>query len=286
MQPDKHKLAQRIAAAGLASRREAELWIQDGKVECNGQVITTPATRVAASDKIRVHGKPLPNPPKPRLWQLYKPRGILVARNDPKHRCLPELLPKALRQLHPIGRLDLDSEGLLLLTNTPRLKQQLENPDNAVPRRYRMRVFGQVRDHDLARLARGPRLNGRKTAVLHITRLKTENRKQAAANTWLAITLTEGRNRELRRLATLCGWQVNRLIRTHYANFSIARLRVGELREVPAAQVARLLEELQNPQAVQKKSQQKRAQRSKPKPKPKQRPPQGKKPSHPPPSPS
>ncbi|MDA7983531.1 MAG: rRNA pseudouridine synthase [Alphaproteobacteria bacterium] len=250
------KLAQHIAGSGIASRREAENWIRNHKVKVNGKIITDPAVRAAPADTVTVNGRPLPKTPPPRLWRLHKPRGILVARSDPRHKCLPEILPKALRRLHPVGRLDLDSEGLLLLTNSAALKRLLESPAAAVPRRYRLRVFGQVRDHDLKRLARGPKLDGRKTGVIHVARLGADGRgnerRAKTANTWITVTLAEGRNRELRRLAALCGWQVNRLVRTHYADLSLARLRRGELREVPPAHVDRLMRELQKPQKSRK----------------------------------
>ena len=223
-----------------------------GRVALDGKPATDPALRVADPSRLAVDGKPLPAVGAARLWRLHKPRGVLVARTDARGRvCLPSLLPPSLAGLHPVGRLDLDSEGLLLLTDSAGLKRRLEDPRLAVPRRYRLRVFGRVSEKDLERLARGPRLDGRRTAVRSVRPLRPlPARGRAPANLWLEIVLAEGRNRELRRLAALFGWQVSRLIRTHYGPFALGALAPGGLQAVPAKALAGLERDLAEAEAA------------------------------------
>ena len=263
------KVAHAIAQSGLASRREAEAWLGKGLVALKGKPLLDPARRLSKDEvkHLRVRGAPLPAIEPVRVWRYHKPRGVLVERRGQKTGArkigksgqaipyLDEVLPKPLRGYHPIGRLDLDSEGLLLLTNNGALKRALELPRNQVGRVYRLRVFGFVSKRDLDRLARGPKLDGRKTEVRSVRLLgggaKKSTAKRASQgggqkatkareNFWLEVALAEGRGRELRRLATLFGWRVNRLIRVQYGEVRLGRLPPSALAEVAPAVVERL----------------------------------------------
>ena len=186
------KIAHAIAQSGLASRRTAEAWVRAGAVSLKGTVLREPAQRLTPAEirHLRVRGVPLPQLEPPRLWRYHKPRGVLVERRGAKTGArkigkdgaavpyLDEVLPTRLRGLHAVGRLDLDSEGLLLLTNNGALKRALELPRNGVVRRYRLRVFGIVSERDLARLARGPKLDGQATQVRSVRLMGAQKAQQ------------------------------------------------------------------------------------------------------------
>jgi 23S rRNA pseudouridine2605 synthase len=227
---DAERIAKVIARAGLCSRRDAERWIADGRVTVNGTTLTTPAFTVGPGDKIVVDGKPLPASEAPRLFLYHKPVGLVTTARDEKNRpTVFDNLPPGLPRVVSVGRLDLNSEGLLLLTNDGGLARYLELPENAMKRRYRVRVHGMVNPALLAKLARGVTVEGFNYGPIDA---KME-RAQAAANAWLIVTLREGKNREIRKVMTHLGLEVSRLIRTAYGPFELGDLEAGWAAEVP-----------------------------------------------------
>ncbi|MCB2108271.1 MAG: rRNA pseudouridine synthase [Rhodobacteraceae bacterium] len=228
--PDGDRIAKVLARAGLCSRRDAERWIAEGRVSVNGDVLTSPARNVTAADSVVVDGKPLPTAEKRRLWRYHKPPGLVTTHRDEKGRTTVfETLPKDLPRVISVGRLDLTSEGLLLLTNDGALARELEHPSRGWSRRYRVRVHGQVGDKALALLGQGLTVDG-----VHYGPIKAAlDKSQGAANAWLTMTLTEGKNREIRRVLEHLGLQVTRLIRVAYGPFQLGTLPRGEVEEVP-----------------------------------------------------
>lgn len=223
------RIAKRIARAGLCSRREAERWILEGRVAVDGTVIESPALDVTPAQRVTVDGKPLPEPEPTRLFRWHKPRGVVTTSRDPEGRpTYLERLPPGLPRLVPVGRLDLNSEGLLLLTNDGELKRRLELPATGWTRRYRVRAFGTVDEPALARLRDGITVDG-------VTYGPIEARldKVQGANVWLTVALKEGKNREVRRVLEHLGLKVNRLIRIAYGPFQLGNLPVGAIEEVP-----------------------------------------------------
>ncbi|MCL6606787.1 MAG: rRNA pseudouridine synthase [Geminicoccaceae bacterium] len=223
------RLAKRIARAGLCSRREAEAWIRAGRVAVDGQVVETPALDVTGEQRITVDGRPLPEPEPTRLFRWHKPRGVVTSARDPEGRpTYLERLPTTLPRLMPIGRLDIDSEGLLLLTNDGELKRRLELPSTGWTRRYRVRAFGTVDDAALARLRDGLTVNG-----IAYGPIEARLDKVQGANVWLTLALKEGKNREVRRVLEHLGLKVNRLIRIAYGPFQLGNLPKNAIEEVP-----------------------------------------------------
>lgn len=228
------RLARRIARAGLCSRREAERWIEAGRVAVNGAVALTPARNVAGGDRVEVDGRPLPLPVRPRLFRFHKPRGVVTTHRDPQGR--PTIFdgrPPGLPHLHAVGRLDIDSEGLLLVATEGALKRRLELPATGLARIYRARCRGRPDPARLARLAHGVAVAG-----VRYGPVEAEIERAGRANAWLRVTLREGRNREVRRVLAHAGLEVNRLIRVRYGPFQLGRLPRGEWSEVPPRQVA------------------------------------------------
>ncbi|WBU62966.1 pseudouridine synthase [Paracoccus aerodenitrificans] len=230
--PDKpaeaDRIAKVIARAGLASRREAERMILEGRVTVNGQKIDSPALDVMPSDRITVDGKKLEEPQETRLWVYYKPVGLVTSENDEKGRqTVFDALPRDLPRVMSVGRLDLNSEGLLLLTNDGELKRRLELPETGWLRRYRVRVNGQPNDLTFAPLRRGVTIEGEDFAPMEI---KLDS--QQGANAWLTVGIREGKNREIRRAMAHVGLQVNRLIRIGYGPFKLTGMEENEVREV------------------------------------------------------
>jgi len=222
------RIAKVMARAGLCSRREAETWITEGRVKVNGQKITSPALNVTDRDDIRVDGKPLPDKEKIRLWRYNKPRGLLTTAKDPQGRpTVFESLPKELPRVVSVGRLDLNSEGLLLLTNDGELARRLELPATGWVRRYRVRVNGQVEVAHLNELRKGITVEGIKYGSVQATL-----DRQQGDNAWLTMALTEGKNREIRKLCGHFGWAVSRLIRLSYGPFQLGSLETGQVEEV------------------------------------------------------
>jgi 23S rRNA pseudouridine2605 synthase len=228
------RIAKRLARAGLCSRRDAERWIADGRVAVDGRTLDTPAVTVDDASVITVDGKPLPAPEPPRLFRYHKPRGLLTTHRDPERRpTLFERLPEGLPRLIAVGRLDLDSEGLLLLTNDGELARALELPATGWLRRYRVRAFGRVEPARLATLAKGITIDGVHYGAIEATLDRTPLDRSGGANQWLGLGLREGKNREVRRVLEHLGLSVNRLIRTGYGPFQLGTLARGAIEEVP-----------------------------------------------------
>ena len=222
------RIAKVMARAGVASRREAERMIVEGRVTVNGKKIDSPALDVLPTDKIVVDGTPLEAPQETRLWLYYKPLGLVTSESDEKGRqTVFDALPRDLPRVMSVGRLDLNSEGLLLLTNDGELKRRLELPATGWLRRYRVRVNGQPNDLTFASLRRGVTIDGEDFAPMEI---KLDS--QQGANAWLTVGIREGKNREIRRAMSHIGLQVNRLIRIGYGPFKLTGLEENEVREV------------------------------------------------------
>jgi 23S rRNA pseudouridine2605 synthase len=228
------RIAKRIARAGLCSRREAEARIADGRVSVNGKTITSPALNVSSGDRIIVDGKPLPAREPAKLWRYYKPRGLVVSARDEKNReTIFDRLPSNLPRLISIGRLDMDSEGLLLLTNDGDLARHLELPATGWSRKYRVRVQGQIDEASLTPLADGVTIDG----VRYGSVIATLDR-QMPSNAWLTIAIREGKNREVRRIMEYLGHRVGRLIRVSYGPFQLGDLPEGGIEPVKARVLA------------------------------------------------
>ena len=224
------RIAKAIARAGLCSRRDAERWIAEGRIAVNGEVLTSPAVTVTADCDIRVDGKKLPEPERPRLWRYHKPVGLVTTHRDEKGRpTVFGALPAELPRLISVGRLDLNSEGLLLLTNDGALARRLELPATGWVRRYRARVHGAVDPARLAALARGTTIEGVAYGPIRAALDRTQG-----SNAWLTLSLHEGKNREVRRVLEHLGYSVTRLIRVAYGPFQLGLLGRGEIAEVPA----------------------------------------------------
>ncbi len=222
------RIAKVIARAGLASRREAEAWIAAGRVAVNNAVITSPALNVIASDRITVDGQPLPGRERTRMFLYHKPRGLVTTHADPQGRdTIFRALPKHLPRLISVGRLDLNTEGLLLLTNDGGLARVLELPATGWLRRYRARALGRVTQAALDRLRSGITLAGVRYGPIEATL----DREQGA-NVWLTFAIREGKNREVRKVLESLGLKVNRLIRVAYGPFELGELDDGAVKEV------------------------------------------------------
>ena len=228
MEAASERIAKRLARAGIASRREAERMIAAGRVALDGATVTTPATLVTAASRITVDGRAVAAPEPARLWRYHKPRGLVTTHADPQGRpTVFAALPKHLPRVVSVGRLDLESEGLLLLTNDGELARHLELPATGWTRRYRVRVFGKPEPGALARLAKGVEVAGVRYGPVEAKLDRAER-----SNAWLTVSLHEGKNREVRRLMEHLGLRVNRLIRIAYGPFQLGHLAAGELDEV------------------------------------------------------
>jgi len=223
------RIAKVIARAGLCSRREAESWIADGRVKLNGRVLDTPAITVKAGDKVEVDGQPLPERDRTRLWLFHKPRGTVTTTFDPEERpTVFSILPEDLPRVMTIGRLDINTEGLLLLTNDGGLARVLELPATGWLRRYRVRAHGDIDQARLDALKDGIAIDG----ILYGSVEATLDRRQGD-NVWLTVGLREGKNREVKTILAHLGLDVNRLIRVSFGPFQLGELADGAIEEVP-----------------------------------------------------
>jgi len=223
------RIAKWLAHAGVASRRDAEKLLAEGRVRLNNTVVTHPATFVAPGDIVTVGGVPVAAAGRTRLWRYHKPAGLVTTHRDPQGRpTVFERLPPGLPRVVSVGRLDLSSEGLLLLTNDGALARRLELPSNGWLRRYRVRIFGAPEPARLAALAQGVTVEGVRYGPIEAG---LDSRK--GDNCWLTVALREGRNREVRRVMQHLGFRVSRLIRVAYGPFQLGRLPEGAVEEVP-----------------------------------------------------
>ena len=222
------RIAKFLARAGVASRRDAEKLLDQRVVRLNGELITHPATFIKPGDEITVRGVKVAEPQRTRLWRYHKPEGLVTTHRDPEGRpTVFEKLPPFMPRVISVGRLDLNSEGLLLLTNDGALARRLELPSNGWVRRYRVRVFGSPDQADLDKLAKGITIEG-----VHYRSIIAELDSRNGDNSWLTVSLQEGRNREIRRVMAHLGWRVSRLIRVAYGPFQLGKLPRGTVDEV------------------------------------------------------
>ena len=226
--PKPERIAKVLARHGVASRREAERMIEAGRVSVNGKQIDSPALNIAAKDRIAVDGKELAEAEPPRLWLYHKPAGLVTTEKDEKgRRTVFDALPEGLPRVVSVGRLDLNSEGLLLLTNDGGIKRKLELPSTGWQRKYRVRIHGTPKDDDFAPLRSGLTVDGENFAPMTVTL-----DRQQGANAWVTVALREGKNREIRRAMEAIGLTVNRLIRIGYGPFRLGDLKPGAVEEV------------------------------------------------------
>ena len=229
LRTNSERIAKVIARAGLCSRREAERWIVNGQVKLNHKVITECGVNVTSKDFIEVNGQPLPSQTITKLWLYHKQRGYLVTNNDPEGRLtiFEDIKRKIDTRLISVGRLDMDSEGLLLLTNDGDLARKLELPLTGWLRKYRVRVHGYVLAKDLEPLKNGITVDGIKYG-----RIDATLDRQQVSNAWLTLSFREGKNREVRKVMNYLGYSVNRLIRVSFGPFNLKNLPAGELEEI------------------------------------------------------
>lgn len=222
------RIAKRMARAGLCSRREAEKWILDGRVKVNNKPLTTPAFTVSDRDKVEVDGKIISQKERTRLWMFHKPAGTVTTNQDPEGRkTIFELMPEDLPRLMSVGRLDINTEGLLLMTNDGGLSRVLELPATGWLRRYRVRVHGRVRQEDLDQLQDGIAVEG----ILYGA-IEAKIEHEQGTNAWLSVALREGKNREIKKVLGHLGLDVTRLIRISFGPFQLGDLPTGAVREI------------------------------------------------------
>lgn len=227
--PKGERIAKRLARAGVCSRREAERLIAEGRVTVDGKKLSSPALNVTASAVITVNGKVIAAPEEARLWRFHKPAGVITTAKDPQGRpTVFEHLPPGLPRVVTVGRLDFNTEGLLLLTNDGELARHLELPANAWIRHYRVRVYGLVDEAKLSALAKGITISGVRYEPIKASLVKIQN-----SNAWIDVSIREGKNREVRKVMEHLNLQVNRLIRVAFGPFQLGPLEQGVVEEVP-----------------------------------------------------
>lgn len=222
------RIAKVMARAGLCSRRDAERWIAEGRVFVNGKRLDSPALNVGPNDEVVVDGKPMPTKERTRLWLYHKPKGLVSSNKDSEGRpTVFASLPKEMPRVISVGRLDINTEGLLLLTNDGSLARHLELPSTGWLRRYRVRAFGRVTQADLDKLADGIAIEG----VLYGA-IEAELEREQGSNVWITIGIREGKNREVKKILEHLGLVVNRLIRTSYGPFQLGDVAIGDVKEI------------------------------------------------------
>ncbi len=225
------RIAKVLARAGVASRREVEKLVAAGRIAVDGKVVSSPALNVTDKNAITLDGKPVKAAEEPRVWRYHKTAGTLTTNRDPKGRpTVFEKLPPDLPRVVTVGRLDFNTEGLLLLTNDGALARHLELPQNAWLRHYRVRVYGEVDEKKLKALASGVTIEGVRYEPIKV---EIESEKTEGANRWLSVTIREGKNREVRKVMAHVGLQVTRLIRVSFGPFQLGKLPRGGIEEVP-----------------------------------------------------
>lgn len=230
MDKEGDRIAKVIARAGICSRREAEVLIAAGRVALDGETVKTPATKVGVNQVVSVDGEPLGEPAPARLWRYHKPSGLVTTHKDPQGR--PTVfanLPKHLPRVVSIGRLDFNSEGLLLLTNDGDIARRLELPAGGWTRRYRVRLFGKVAQADLDKLAEGVTVDG-----VRYGPIVADLERSKGVYSWATVTLKEGKNREVKRVMESLGLKVARLIRVQFGPFHLGQLKPGQVEEIAA----------------------------------------------------
>jgi len=233
----KERIAKFLSRAGVASRRESERQIEAGRVELNGVVVIHPATLVGRDDALAVDGKAVAGLEQSKIWRYHKPAGLVTTARDPQGRTTVfAALPKSLPRLISVGRLDINTEGLLLLTNDGELARYLEHPAQGISRTYRIRAHGNVDEKAIGKLAKGVAVDG-----IRYRPVQTSLDSRQGSNCWLTMTLREGKNREIKKLLELVGLQVTRLIRITYGPFQLGRLTQGAVEEVPRGMLPKLL---------------------------------------------
>lgn len=233
------RIAKLLARAGVASRREIERMIAAGRVALDGKVLDTPAIKLANLKGVTVDGKPVAQAEPARLFAFHKPSGLITAERDPRGRptiytALRNALPRGAPRLMPVGRLDFNTEGLLLLTNDGELKRAMELPSSGIPRSYRARAFGEVTQAMLDELVEGVTIDD-----VRYGKIEADLERSSGRNRWIVLTLTEGKNREVRRVLEHLGLQVSRLLRTSYGPFQLADLPRGQAVEIRQVEVER-----------------------------------------------
>lgn len=241
------RIAKLLARAGVASRREVERMIEEGRVKIGDEVVTTPATLLTSLKGVSVDGKPVKAPEPARLFVFHKPSGLITAERDPAGRptiytALRNALPADARRVMPIGRLDFNTEGLLLLTNDGGLKRTMELPATGLPRTYRARTFGDITQAQLDDLIEGVEIDG-----VRYGKINANLERSTGRNQWIEVTITEGKNREVRRVLEYLGLEVSRLIRTAYGPFELLDLPRGAAVEIRQVDVERFVRNLKVP---------------------------------------